>query len=73
MQEIGKLRYNRDNVIGKGRYGTVYKAEYEDCKDVAVKRVLKLSASQFEIDILRLVEHRNILFYYGKEENEDFV
>ena len=73
MQEIGKLRYNRGNVIGRGRYGTVYNAEYDDYKDVAVKRVLKLSASQFEVEILRLVKHKNILLFHGKEENDDFV
>ena len=43
MQQIGKLRFSRKDVIGTGRFGTVYKGEYEDVgPNVAVKRVLKL-------------------------------
>ena len=74
MQQIGKLRFSRKDVIGTGRFGTVYKGEYEDVgPNVAVKRVLKLNESQFEVDILSRVKHANILKYYGQEENDDFM
>ena len=77
LKEIGKLSFTRDDQLGVGSFGTVYRGKYKnkDVIDVAVKRILKEKVtSDFETTFLaKIASHPNILRYYHKEEDEDFV
>ena len=76
MKRIGELSFNREEVLGKGAFGNVYKGKYKDTIDVAIKRILKENAT----DELRAAEiflhietHDNIVRYYHMEEDDDFM
>lgn len=61
--------FSKDNIIGSGRTGTVYKASFPDGSVMAIKR-LQMSAQtdrQFkaEMDTLGMVKHRNLVPLLG--------
>eukprot|EP00246_Nothoceros_aenigmaticus_P012078 TRINITY_DN3578_c0_g2_i1.p1 TRINITY_DN3578_c0_g2~~TRINITY_DN3578_c0_g2_i1.p1 ORF type:complete len:339 (-),score=71.82 TRINITY_DN3578_c0_g2_i1:164-1099(-) len=61
--------FSKDNIIGSGRTGTVYKATFPDGSVMAIKR-LQMSAHtdrQFraEMDTLGMVKHRNLVPLLG--------
>ena len=75
-----KAYYKINKVIGKGAFGTVFKA-FELCsgRRVAIKQV-KIDSNNKnlvlkEIDVLKKVEHPNIVNYYNflKEDNYIFI
>jgi serine/threonine-protein kinase/endoribonuclease IRE1 len=68
---IGRLKYFRDEVEN-GRFGKVFRGQYEELVDVSIFRVDK---SEFTADkqILRATDmHPNIIRFYGSEEDEEF-
>ena len=69
-KRIGKVILMLDDLVGEGRYGSVFKGKYEAGKEVAVKRVVK---NKTKVD-LKLIEkiglHTNIVFFYGTEGND---
>ena len=75
-----KAYYKINKVIGKGAFGTVFKA-FELCsgRRVAIKQVKIDSHNKNlvlkEIDVLKKVEHPNIVNYYNflKEDNYIFI
>ena len=77
---ILKAYYKINKVIGKGAFGTVFKA-FELCsgRRVAIKQI-KIDSNNKnlvlkEIDVLKKVEHPNIVNYYNflKEDNYIFI
>ncbi|KAL3730162.1 hypothetical protein ACJRO7_027206 [Eucalyptus globulus] len=59
-------RFSEINVIGKGRYGTVYKGILDDCTTVAVKvlNLMQRGASRSfvsECQTLGIIRHRNLV------------
>ena len=74
LVNIGKLSFNRKDVLGKGSFATVFKGKFENATDVAIKRIVKLSACQFEKDVMPTLEnHPNILHFYCVEQDNDFM
>ena len=73
---IGKLAYNTLGVLGEGSCGTfVFKGLFENRDDVAVKRVQicpQVDAVN-EIELLRSLEHENIVKYYVTERDLHFT
>eukprot|EP01094_Clydonella_sp_ATCC50884_P009723 TRINITY_DN1925_c2_g1_i2.p1 TRINITY_DN1925_c2_g1~~TRINITY_DN1925_c2_g1_i2.p1 ORF type:complete len:286 (-),score=62.58 TRINITY_DN1925_c2_g1_i2:131-988(-) len=74
--EPSKFRILRE--IGKGGTSTVYEAEYEDGRRFAVKSIERQALTprdwenlQREADIMRRVEHPNILKLHNIFENDD--
>ena len=65
LERIGKLNFCRSDLIGKGRYGSVFKGRYDRYMvDVAVKRLDKYD-SQVESDILwKASGHPNVIRYF---------
>ncbi|CAJ2656994.1 unnamed protein product [Trifolium pratense] len=62
--------FNRDNKLGEGGFGPVYKGKLNDGRDVAVKQLSIGShqgKSQFvaEIATISAVQHRNLVKLYG--------
>ncbi|KAL8146736.1 probably inactive leucine-rich repeat receptor-like protein kinase At5g48380 isoform X2 [Apium graveolens] len=61
--------FNKDNIIGTGRTGTVYKAELEDGTSLMVKRLQDTQHSEKEFEsemaILGNVKHRNLVPLLG--------
>lgn len=63
-------------VLGKGTFGTTYKAVLEDATSVAVKRLKDVAAGKrdFEqqMDIIGSIKHENVVelkaYYYSKDE-----
>ena len=72
--QIGKLSFNREDVLGKGSFGTVFRGTFQNATDVAIKRIIKLEVNKFETDIMPTIDHHpNIIHYYCVEEDVDFV
>ncbi|KAJ3695506.1 hypothetical protein LUZ60_000883 [Juncus effusus] len=76
LSQIVKLTHNfsKENVIGEGGFGVVYKAELPDGKFVAIKRgkreqfaSLKKEFSN-EISLLAQIEHKNLVQLLGYVE-----
>jgi hypothetical protein len=63
-------------VLGKGTFGTVYKAALEDATTVAVKRLKEVTVGKREfeqqMEIVGRIRHDNVValraYYYSKEE-----
>ncbi|XP_047970629.1 BRASSINOSTEROID INSENSITIVE 1-associated receptor kinase 1-like isoform X2 [Salvia hispanica] len=55
--------FSKENVIGRGGYGTVYKGQLKDGSVVAVKRLKQVIESQLEM--ASLVIHRNVIKLIG--------
>ncbi|KJE97706.1 hypothetical protein CAOG_07810 [Capsaspora owczarzaki ATCC 30864] len=62
------------NIIGKGRWGTVFKAKLLGT-DVAVKRVTQASIAQFEAELVALsyFRHPNIVQIIGLAKDDDYL
>ncbi|CAD5189271.1 unnamed protein product [Musa acuminata subsp. malaccensis] len=77
LSEIVKLTHNfsPSQVIGKGGFGTVYKAELPDRQVIAIKRAKKehIAALQAEfrneVELLTKIEHRNLVRLLGYTHN----
>ena len=66
---IGKLSYHGDSVVGKGRYGKIFRGQFEDAVAVSILRVDK-SEILVDTKILRQTDtHPNILRFYGVEDD----
>ena len=64
MEKIGKLTFSRADLIGSGKYGSVFRGTYLNAVDVAIKR---LDKSHTKIDstlYLKAHEHQNIIQYF---------
>lgn len=73
---VGKLKIEISNVLGYGSSGTVVFEGLMDNRKVAVKRILKSFYSIAETEILALTqsdEHPNVIRYFTKEEDENFI
>ena len=75
--KVGKLTFSRDDFLGKGGYGTVFRGKLEGTTiDVAIKRIDKteLKKDFFEIEIYpKIQQHPNIVRFHHVEKDEDFV
>uniref|UniRef100_A0A453FXW5 non-specific serine/threonine protein kinase n=1 Tax=Aegilops tauschii subsp. strangulata TaxID=200361 RepID=A0A453FXW5_AEGTS len=75
---LATSNFSEQNKIGKGNFGTVYKAKLRDGSMIAVKRAKKNMfdrnlAAEFrsEIQILSKVEHLNLVKFLGHLEHQD--
>ena len=64
--------FNEDNILGRGGFGVVYKGEYHDGTEVAVKRMESsamggkgIKEFQAEISVLTKVRHRHLASLLG--------
>lgn len=73
--KVGKIKFNSDEILGKGCEGTfVFKGEYDN-RDVAVKRLLPecFTFADREVDLLRESDqHPNVIRYYCTEQDKQF-
>eukprot|EP01136_Pigoraptor_vietnamica_P006209 Opistho-1_new@38863 len=76
---IGKIRYDRDKVLGYGSHGTIVFDGFYDARRAAVKRMLRefTTLAAKEVAMLSLLSesesHPNILRYYGREEDAEYI
>jgi len=78
-KEIGKLRFCQysdqsfESINIKGRFGRVFKGDFEETVDVAIERIKKRDFI-VELDVIRKAQnHPNIIRYYCSEEDAEFV
>ncbi|WOL12172.1 putative receptor-like protein kinase [Canna indica] len=69
-KEMKKATENFSTIIGKGGFGTVYKAQFADGSIAAVKRMIKISKKgeeEFcrEIELLARLHHRHLVTLKG--------
>lgn len=69
-KETKKATENFNTIIGRGGFGTVYKAQFSDGSVVAVKRMDKVTEQaedEFcrEIDLLARLHHRHLVALRG--------
>ncbi|XP_027195463.2 serine/threonine-protein kinase/endoribonuclease Ire1 [Dermatophagoides pteronyssinus] len=72
---IGKITFNPSQIIGRGCAGTcVYKGLFEGKQKVAVKRIVSdcFRLANREIDLLRQLQHPNLIRYFATEFDEQF-
>lgn len=79
MIEIDQIAYNRNDLIGKGGFASVYGGTFRGGNgeriEVAVKRLIQgnLNTDEREKNALeRLKGHPNIVYLFGTEEDNDF-
>ncbi|KAL6494713.1 hypothetical protein OROGR_031513 [Orobanche gracilis] len=79
-KETKKATNNFSTVIGQGGFGTVYKAEFQDCLAAAVKRMSKVSEQADddfcrELELLARLHHRHLVALRGfcVERHERFL
>lgn len=72
FDEIKKAtrNFSRENIIGKGGYGNVYKGELPDGTEIAVKRFKNCSATgdasfSHEVEVIASVRHVNLVALRG--------
>ena len=73
---VGRMEVYTNKVLGRGSIGTVVFEGRVDERRVAVKRILKefYNLAQREISLLLVSdEHPNLVRYYSKEEDNDFI
>ena len=76
FKEIFKHFNDVENSLGTGSYGTiVYRGRFGQ-REIAIKRVLKTISKEVEREIsiiMKIDRHPNILKYFAKEEDENFI
>ena len=75
LVKVGKISFDTNAIIGRGSAGTcVYKGLFEGTAAVAVKRVVNEHCvlAQREIDLLRSLQHPNVVRYYSTESDQSF-
>ena len=76
FRDIFKHFNDAGNLLGTGSYGTiVYRGKFGK-REIAIKRVLKMVSRAVEREIsvmLKIDRHPNILKYFAKEEDENFI
>ncbi|OTF75545.1 serine/threonine-protein kinase/endoribonuclease IRE1-like protein [Euroglyphus maynei] len=73
---IGKITFNPSQIIGRGCAGTcVYKGLFEGKQQVAVKRIVSdcFRLANREIDLLRQLQHPNLIRYFATECDDQFT
>jgi hypothetical protein len=70
-----KFSYCRQDIIGQGRYGVVFRGNFSG-QDVAVKRIQLMDANNEsnsrELLNLCQLKHDNIVEFFHVEDNDDF-
>jgi serine/threonine protein kinase len=66
-----QFEYNRNEPLGEGGYGTVFRGKF-DGRQVAVKRVNLEKASDNEEIILQQLDHPNIIKLFHSESDDNF-
>jgi serine/threonine-protein kinase/endoribonuclease IRE1 len=72
---VGKITYKSQDIIGRGSAGTcVYRGLFEGKTEIAVKRVIQehFTLAQREIDLLRSLQHPNVVRYFTTESDNLF-
>ena len=72
---IGKIAFDPKMIIGRGSAGTcVYQGKYEDKQKVAVKRIITdyFVLADREIELLRSLQHPNLVRYFATESDHLF-
>ncbi|XP_074603363.1 serine/threonine-protein kinase/endoribonuclease Ire1 [Brevipalpus obovatus] len=74
-KSIGKISFDSKNIVGFGSSGTcVYRGLFENKQEIAVKRVIMdyFTLAEREIDLLRMIQHQNLIRYYATESDDIF-
>lgn len=61
----------RGKVIGQGAFGCIYRGLWEN-RPAAIKRIFLGDSNRMEMALVRL-RHENIIQFYDKVEDDDFV
>ncbi|CAG2108280.1 unnamed protein product [Medioppia subpectinata] len=72
---VGKIRFEPKSIIGRGCSGTcVYKGLFEGKQKIAVKRVVAdhFVLADREIELLRSLQHPNLIRYFATESDDMF-
>lgn len=74
VEKIGKTTFDREEKLGKGRFGCVFRGSYGKHREVAIKRIDK-SLSQVDSASYRKAEgHSNIIrFFCSYNKDVEFM
>ena len=71
MEKIGQLSFCQDDLLRRGRFGSVHEGKFKDCIKVAVKRMRKKDIQVDSNVYLKASGHPNIVDYYGTGESDN--
>ncbi len=67
LKRIGRLSYDRNDILGSGSFGKVYKGKFKESEenpgiDVAIKRIENVDVKEVERVVMNDIEpHPNVL------------
>jgi serine/threonine protein kinase len=70
MSKMLKI-FDLKNKLGEGRYGIVYKGDW-DGKTVAIKRIKLDQCCKQEEEAMKKLEHPNVVKFFHAESDENF-
>ena len=71
IEKVGPLSFCRSDLIGYGKFGTVFKGQYKNAVNLAVKRFEKKNTRIDSSLYLQVCNHQNVIHYYCTKENCD--
>ncbi len=66
-----QIQFNSKDILGEGGFGSVFRGTF-DGREVAVKRVVMTKVNDNEENVLKQLDHPNVIKFFHSESDENF-